>query len=136
MERGGKKCRDRDSPLSHPPLISHTVNTEDPRCRWWLHSATAVGWWWRELQCSVYKLVVLPGHCCCQKGFEQRVSVNCDSTGCRFLFQPNTTAGNLTLYSAFHLVLSVLIQAAVVFDSNKLCMLYSLTVLCTKYHRL
>ena len=49
-EGGGKNCRDRDSLLlSHPPLLfSHTVNTDDPGCRWWLHSATAVGWWWRR----------------------------------------------------------------------------------------
>lgn len=121
-EREGEEGRNAEteipfsSPIPH--LFSHTVNTEDPGCRWWLHSATAVAWRRRELQLFVYKPLVLPGQCCCQMGFEQRVSVICDSTGCRFSFQPNTTAGEFSLYSAPHLVLSVLIKAAVVFDSN------------------
>ncbi len=114
-ERERRRERNRNAeteiPFSSPipPLFSHTVNTDDPGCRWWLHSATAVGWRWRELQLSVYKPVVLPGQCCCQMGFEQRLLVICDSTVCRFSFQPNTTAGDFfslyfTLYSASCLV--------------------------------
>lgn len=53
-----------------PLLFLHTVNTDNPGCRWWLHSATAVGWWCSELQLSVYKPVVFPRRCCCQMGFE------------------------------------------------------------------
>lgn len=67
-----------------PLLISHTDNTDDPGCRWWLHSATAVGWWLKELELSVYRPVVLPGECCCQMGFKQWVLLISGSRACRF----------------------------------------------------
>lgn len=74
-ERGRETERNAGTeiPFSSSPiplLFLHTVNTDNPGCRWWLHSATAVGWWWSELQLSVYKPVVFPRQCCCRMGFE------------------------------------------------------------------
>lgn len=96
-----------------PLLISHTDNTVDPGCRWWLHSATAVGWWLKELELSVYRPVVLPRQCCCQMGFKQWVLLISGSTACRFLFLLNTTAGDrFTLHLSLLLVWNVLLNVA------------------------
>lgn len=103
-ESCGESCREMQrqrfpSLRPSPTLLLHTVNTDNPGCRWRLHSATAVGWRWREAQLSVYKPVVFPRRCCCQMGFEWRGLVISDSTVCRFLSQPNNSRQFL-LYSA------------------------------------
>lgn len=88
-ERGGRgvKCRDRDSLLlTHPPSIPLHCQHRGCSLRERLNSATAEGWWWREVQLCVYKprLSCPPGRCSCQMGFERRGLVICDSTVCGF----------------------------------------------------
>lgn len=97
-QRGGKKCRDRDSLPLPSPLCSPTLSTQRTRgCRWWLHSATAARWWRRELQLCVYKATVLPGQRCCQMGFEQRGPSDLWLDSLQLFIWTKQTAGDFTL---------------------------------------